>query len=73
MHAGWSSIRLNEGSNKKLVAFLKSVGAGLSLVCCLVSRGSTGGFRFLQDFFDVVLQPGDSGCHIELFLSSPHL
>ena len=41
----------------KLVELLKLIGAGLSLACCFVIRGSTGGFLLLQDFSGVVSQP----------------
>ena len=37
-------VGLNDGHNIKLVELFKLVGAGLSLVYCLVIRGSTGGF-----------------------------
>ena len=33
------------------------VGACLSLVCCLIIRGSTSGFLLLRDFSSVVSQP----------------
>ena len=36
-------------SNIKLVDLFKPVGAGLSLVCCLVIRGSPGGFFLPRD------------------------
>ena len=45
MYAGWLCIRLNGGPNIKFVELFKLVGAGLSLVCCLVIRGLTGGFE----------------------------
>ena len=54
MLAGWSCIRLNDGPNIKLVDLFQLVGTGLSLVCCLVIRGSTGVFFcfvFLFFFF----------------------
>ena len=56
----------------KLVDLFKLVGTGLSLVYCLVIRGSTGGF--LCSGISVVLfhTLGFSGCH-NTFLSSPHL
>ena len=54
LHAGWSCIRLNDGPHKKLVELFNLVGAGLRLVCCLVIRGSTGGFVLLQYFSGVV-------------------
>ena len=38
------------GPNIKLVDLFKLVGYGLSLVCCLVIRGSTGGFAFAPVF-----------------------
>ena len=41
----------------KLVVLSKLVGTGLSLVCCLVIRGSTGGFHLLRYFNGVVSQP----------------
>ena len=40
-----------------LIGLPNTLGAGLSLVCCLVLRGSTGGFHLLQDFIGVVSQP----------------
>ena len=60
------------GPNIKLVDLFKLVRTGLSLVCCMVIRGSTGGFLLLR--FSVVLfhTMGFSRCHIT-FLSSPHL
>ena len=51
-------IRFNDGPNRKLVDLLKLVGTGLSLVCCFVIRGSTGGFLLLRYFSDVVSHPG---------------
>ena len=56
MHDGWSCIRLNDGPNIKLFGLFKLVGAVLSIACCLVIRGSTGGFIFLRDFIGVVLE-----------------
>ena len=41
----------------KLVELFRLVGAGLSLVCCLVIRGSIGGFLLLRDFNSVALHP----------------
>ena len=49
------------------------VGAGLSLVCCLVYRGSTGGFLLLTEVSGCVSQTRDLRCHNTLFLSSPRL
>ena len=57
MHAGWSCIRFNDGPNIKLVDLFKLVGTVLSLVCCLVIRGSTGGFLLLRYCSDIVSQP----------------
>ena len=51
-------IRLNDGPNIKLVDLSKLVGTGLSLVCCLVIRGSTGGFLLLRYFSGIVSYPG---------------
>ena len=34
------------------------VGTGLSLDCCFVMRGSTGGFLLLQYFSEIVSHPG---------------
>ena len=42
----------------KLVDLFKLVGTGLSLVCCLVIRGSTGGFHLLRYFSGIVSHPG---------------
>ena len=72
LHAGWSFIRLNDGPNIKLADLFKLVGTGLSRVCCLVIRGSTGGFLLLRYFSGIVSHPGFSRCH-NMFLSSPHL
>ena len=44
----------------------------LSLVCCLVIRGSTGDFLLLRYFSCIVSHPGFSGLH-NTFLSSPYL
>ena len=42
---GPACIRLNDGPNIKLVKlFFYLVGAGLSLVWCLIIKGETGGF-----------------------------
>ena len=41
---------LNNGPNIKLLDLFKLVAAGLSIVCCLVIRGSTGGFLLLRYF-----------------------
>ena len=57
MRAGCSCVRFNDGHNIKLVELFKLDGAGLSLVCCLFIRGSTGGFRLLWDFSGVVSRP----------------
>ena len=57
--AGWSCIRLSDGPNIKQVELFKFVGAGLILICCLVIRGSTGGFLLLQNFSGVVSHPKD--------------
>ena len=43
-----SSYLLNDGPNIKLVDLFKLVGTELSLVCCLVIRGSNGGFLLLR-------------------------
>ena len=58
LYAGWSCIRLNGGPNIKLVDLFKLVGTGLSVVCCLVIRGSTGGFLLLRYFNGIVSHPG---------------
>ena len=58
MNAGWPCIRLNDGPNIKLVDLFKLVKTGLSMVCCFVSRGSTGGFLLLQCFSGIVSHPG---------------
>ena len=47
----------HDGSNIKLVDLLKLVGTGLSLICCLVIRGSTCGFLFLRYLSDGVSHP----------------
>ena len=52
------TIRINDGPNIKLVDLFKLVGTGLSLVCCLVIRGSTGGFLLLGYFSGIVSLPG---------------
>ena len=44
-------------TNIKLVDLFTLVGTGLSLVCCLVIRGSTGDFLLCQYFSGVVSQP----------------
>ena len=49
---------LNDGSNMKLVDLFKLVGTGLSLVCCLVIRGSAGGLILLRYFSGIVSHPG---------------
>ena len=54
----WPCIRLNDGPDIKLVDLFKLVGTGLSLVCCLVIRGSTGCFLLLRYFSGIVLHPG---------------
>ena len=59
MHAVWGCIILNGWSNIKQVELFKLVGAGLSLVCCYVIRGSTGGFLLLRYFSSVVLHHRD--------------
>ena len=41
---------VNDGPNIKLVDLFKLVWTGLSLVCCLVIRRSTGGFLLLRYF-----------------------
>ena len=50
-------LRLNDGPNIKLIELFKLVGTGLSLVCCLVNRGSTGGFPLLRYFSGIVTHP----------------
>ena len=50
-----SCIRL---SNEPYVDLFKLVETGLSLVCCLVIRGSVGDFLLLRYFNGIVLQPG---------------
>ena len=42
----------------KLADLFKLVGTELSLVCCLVIQGLTGGFRLLRYFSGIVSQPG---------------
>ena len=61
----------DDGPNIKLVDLFKLVGTGLSLVCCLVIRGST---DFFGSGISVVLfhTLGFSGCH-NTFVSSPNL
>ena len=58
MHTGWSGIRLNDGTNIQLAYIFTLVGTGLSLVCCLVIRGSAGGFFLLRYFSGIVSHPG---------------
>ena len=41
----------------ELVDLFKLVATGLSLVCCLVIRGSTGGFLLLRYFSGIVSHP----------------
>ena len=41
------------------VELFKLGGAGLSLVCCLLIKGSTGGFLLLKDFSVVIAHPID--------------
>ena len=48
-----------DGLNIKLVDLLTLVGTGLSIACCLVILGSTGGFLLLQYFSGIVSHPGD--------------
>ena len=68
----WPCIRLNDGPNIKLGDLFKLVGTGLSLVCCLAIRGSTGGF-FCSGISVLLFRTmGFSGCH-NTFMSSPHL
>ena len=55
----WMCIRLTDGPNIKLVELLKLVGTELSIVCCLVIRGSTGGFLLLRHFSGVDSHPRD--------------
>ena len=45
-----TGFRLNDGPNIQLVDLFKLDGTGLSLVCCLVIRGSAGGFLFSPVF-----------------------
>ena len=47
-------FRRNDGPNIKLLDYIKLVGTGLSFVCCLVIRGSTGGFHLLWYFSGIV-------------------
>ena len=62
-----SCIGLNDGPNIKLVDLFKLVGSGLSLVCCLVIRGSTGGFSFAPVFQWYCVKPwGSPGVTIRL-------
>ena len=66
-------FRLNDGPNTELVDVIKLVGTGLSLVCCLVIRGSTGGF-FCSGISVVLFHTlGISRCHNSLFLSNSHI
>ena len=58
MNVGWSCIRLNDGPNIKLVDLFKLVGAGLSLVFCLIIRGSTRCFLLLRYFSGIVSHHG---------------
>ena len=58
MPVGWPCIRLNDGASIKLVDLFQLVGTGLSLVFCLVIRGSTGGFLLLRYFSGIVSHPG---------------
>ena len=50
--------QINDGPNIKLVDLFKLVRTGLSRVCCLVIRGSTGGFLLLRNFSGIVSHPG---------------
>ena len=54
----WPCIRLNDGPNIKLLDLFKWVETGLSLVCCLVIRCSTGDFLLLRYFSGIVSHPG---------------
>ena len=59
------------------ILLLKSVGAGLSLGCCLVIRGSTGDFFSFFFCSSISMLLYDTlwifRCHNILFVSSPHL
>ena len=71
-HLFYSGFRLNDGPTINLVDLYKLVETGFSLVCCLVIRGSTGGF--FSSGISVVLfhTLGFSRCQ-NTFLSIPHL
>ena len=58
LHAGLPCTRLNDGPNIKLVDLFKLVGTGLSLICWLVIRGSSGCFLLLRYFSGIVSHPG---------------
>ena len=49
--------RLNDGPNINLVELYWLVGAGIILLCCLVIRGSVGGFLLLRYFSGVISHP----------------
>ena len=59
MNASCSNIRLNDGPKIKLVKSFNLVGAGLSFVCCLVIRGSTGVLVLFRYFRGMVWHPSD--------------
>ena len=49
---------MHQTQAKSLFDSFKLVGTGLSLVCCLVIRGSAGGFLLLPNFSGIVSHPG---------------
>ena len=49
---------LNDGPDIKLVDLFKLARTGLTLVCCLVIRGSTGGFLLLRYISGIVSHHG---------------
>ena len=53
----WPCIRVNDRPTIRLVGLFKMVGTGLSLVCCLVIRGSTGVICLLRYFSGIVSHP----------------
>ena len=66
-------MRLNDGTNIKLVDVCQFVGTGLCLVWCLVIRCSTGGFLLPRIFSGVVSHIRDLLGHNILILSIPRL
>ena len=72
-NCGWSSIRLNDWPNINLVDIFKLIRTGLSLMCCLLIRNSTGGFHLLEYFSGIVSHPGVLQVPRNVFVESSSL